>query len=461
MNNIFAVAGIVIKELYRRKDFYVLFILTIVICLVMASVNIFNDNQIIRYLKELCLLLIWISSLVIAITTTARQIPAEREQRTLLPLLAKPLSRTQLIFGKFLGCWLACGLVLVCFYAFFGALAASREHAWPLLNYFQAAFLHWVMLGVVIALTLLGSLVFAAPSSNSTICFVVVAAILCVGRYLDIVALSLSEPARSIVYAIYFAIPHLEWAFEMRNLIVHDWPLIEWKFFGLDALYLAGLRGGFSGRRLPGFPPQGRQLKNESGADIFFAADRAAGFLLRPRREFGSRNFKPWKTAAANRTIFSACCSATAAAFLRTAFSSRPTPIITAAITRRFSTTTKLSKRRTWPRTPAPLPATIKAKKTGFMGPPRDWIDAFGRHFIPNRHTHLDEGGATDDLSGSKEVREILPWLKLSAELDPENVKTYIRHRVLVAHQTEPGFRSRTGVARRLAEQPERPATAF
>ena len=60
-----------------------------------------------------------------------------------------------------------------------------------------------------------------------------------------------------------------------------------------------------------------------------------------------------------------------------------------------------------------------------FLGPTRDWIDAFGRHFIPNRHTHLDEGGA-DDLSGSKEVRELLPWLKLSSELDPENVKTYV-----------------------------------
>jgi ABC-type transport system involved in multi-copper enzyme maturation permease subunit len=204
----------------------------------MASVNIFNDNQIIRYLKELCLLLIWISSLVIAITTTARQIPAEREQRTLLPLLAKPLSRAQLIFGKFLGCWLACGLVLVCFYAFFGALAASREHTWPLLNYFQAAFLHWIMLGAVIALTLLGSLVFAAPSSNSTICFVIVTSIMCIGRYLDAVALSLPEPRRSIVYSLYYAIPHLEIPFEMRNLIVHDWPLIGWNFVALDALYL-------------------------------------------------------------------------------------------------------------------------------------------------------------------------------------------------------------------------------
>jgi tetratricopeptide (TPR) repeat protein len=66
------------------------------------------------------------------------------------------------------------------------------------------------------------------------------------------------------------------------------------------------------------------------------------------------------------------------------------------------------------------------AEDEGFLGPPRDWLDAFGRHFIPNRHTHLDEGGPADDLSTSKEVREILPWLKLSAELDPENIKTYV-----------------------------------
>ena len=63
--------------------------------------------------------------------------------------------------------------------------------------------------------------------------------------------------------------------------------------------------------------------------------------------------------------------------------------------------------------------------EAGFMGAPRDWIDAFGRHFIPNRHTHLDEGGPTDDLSTSDNVREILPWLKLSARLDPDNVTTY------------------------------------
>lgn len=238
MRNIFAVAKIVVLEMYRRKEFYVLFFLTIVICVIMGSINIFHDNQIVRYLKELCLLLIWVSSLIIAITMTARQIPAEREQRTLLPLLAKPLSRNQLLLGKFLGCWLVCGLALLCFYTFFSVLAATREHHWPLLHYFQAALMHWIALGVVVALSLLGSLVFAAPSSNSTICFAICAAIMCLGRYLDQFALNMHEPVRSLVYVIYFAIPHLEIPFGMRNLIVHDWPLIDWGSVALGCLYL-------------------------------------------------------------------------------------------------------------------------------------------------------------------------------------------------------------------------------
>ncbi len=227
LNNALAIGGVVIKELYRRKDFYVLFILTALLTLVLGSVNFFNEDKIARYLKEICLLLIWISSLVIAITTTARQIPAEREQRTIFPLLAKPVTRAQLVVGKFLGCWLACGLSLLVFYFFFGVVSGSREHHWPILNYFQAITLHWFLLGVVAAMTLLGSVVFAAPSSNNTITFVVVAGILLLARHLNKVALQLSEPWQSVVYGCYFAIPHLE-LFDVRDLIIHNFAVIPW-----------------------------------------------------------------------------------------------------------------------------------------------------------------------------------------------------------------------------------------
>ena len=55
-------------------------------------------------------------------------------------------------------------------------------------------------------------------------------------------------------------------------------------------------------------------------------------------------------------------------------------------------------------------------KRMNFLGPPRDWIERFGRHFMITEHTHLQ---------GSHES-EILPWLKLSAELDPQKIETYV-----------------------------------
>lgn len=50
-----------------------------------------------------------------------------------------------------------------------------------------------------------------------------------------------------------------------------------------------------------------------------------------------------------------------------------------------------------------------------FLQTPKDWIERFGRHFIITEHTHLSDG----------KEREILPWLRLSAELDPQRVETY------------------------------------
>jgi len=223
MNKIFAVAGVVIKELYRRKDFYVLFILTVLITGLMWFMTFFHDEHIVRFVKEICLLLIWISTLAISVTTAARQVPAERESRTIFPLLAKPISRWHVLVGKFLGCWAASGIALVVFYAFFGIVSASREHTLPLGAYFEALWLHWQMLGIVIALTMLGSVVLSLEA-NITIIFIISVGLLVVGGHLHRLAGQMSEPSASILTAIYFLIPHLE-LFDMRELIIHDWPM--------------------------------------------------------------------------------------------------------------------------------------------------------------------------------------------------------------------------------------------
>ena len=53
--------------------------------------------------------------------------------------------------------------------------------------------------------------------------------------------------------------------------------------------------------------------------------------------------------------------------------------------------------------------------KEDFLGKPKDWIDRFGRHFRITKHTHLERGNE----------REILPCLRLAADMDPQKIETY------------------------------------
>jgi len=52
---------------------------------------------------------------------------------------------------------------------------------------------------------------------------------------------------------------------------------------------------------------------------------------------------------------------------------------------------------------------------TSFMGKPRDWFEAMGRNFKVTQHAHLTAG----------KEREILPWLEMAADLDPQREETY------------------------------------
>jgi tetratricopeptide (TPR) repeat protein len=66
-----------------------------------------------------------------------------------------------------------------------------------------------------------------------------------------------------------------------------------------------------------------------------------------------------------------------------------------------------------------------------FLSDPLDIIDRFNRNFFPSKHTELGEDfpGAPaanpDGKDGDVEVREILPWLRAAAALDPEMPETY------------------------------------
>ncbi len=108
--------------------------------------------------------------------------------------------------------------------------------------------------------------------------------------------------------------------------------------------------------------------------------------------------------------------------------------------------------------------STMESKNSGdettIFSYPHNWVERFELNFFPSYHTHLDQGGV--DGEGATEVKEIMPWLKLSAELDAHRVETYLvtaywlrnrMHKVNEAEQAlRDGLRANPGNAALLYE---------
>ena len=96
--------------------------------------------------------------------------------------------------------------------------------------------MEWMFLAIVISMVLLGSVVFAAPSSTLTITLVVVLGILLLGENLNLVAVHQAEPVRSLLYVVYFSIPQFSW-FYLGDFVVHKIGSVEWLYNFLASLY--------------------------------------------------------------------------------------------------------------------------------------------------------------------------------------------------------------------------------
>ena len=105
-------AGLI--ETVRRREFHVLLIfMAIYLCGIgVAAVVGVENAATATFLLNLGLELALGLSLLAAVLTGARQIPDDLENRTMYPLLAKPLGRGQYLVGRVLGAWLAGVLAL-------------------------------------------------------------------------------------------------------------------------------------------------------------------------------------------------------------------------------------------------------------------------------------------------------------------------------------------------------------
>lgn len=106
-----ALAKGVVLESIRRKDIWVVAILGFLVIISAGALGFFGFSGLEIFAKDLGLTVLGMFSTAVAILTSSRLLPEEIRNRTLYPLLARPITRFDFLVGKWLGatlvCWLA------------------------------------------------------------------------------------------------------------------------------------------------------------------------------------------------------------------------------------------------------------------------------------------------------------------------------------------------------------------
>jgi len=230
-------------ELLRKKDFYVLFILMLVLFGLLSAQTFFDIEGISRYMRDFGYTLVMLLSFIVCVTFSARQIPSEIESGTIYPLLAKPVSRSMLVLGKF---WGAVVISVITFTLYFGVfvLFCFTEAGRAEVVLLMQSFLFGIMfLSVVSALTVFFS-VFLTTSANVAITFLIYFFVISFSDLLRDAVLAGKGIASVGFGIIYYLLPHFDF-FDLRVRITHAWdPLPLWVVVAVTAytvVYCAGL----------------------------------------------------------------------------------------------------------------------------------------------------------------------------------------------------------------------------
>ncbi|MBN1353815.1 MAG: ABC transporter permease subunit [Candidatus Omnitrophica bacterium] len=224
MTKVFIIAKHTFKELVRKKDFYVLLFLFLGVALFLYNETFFGIEDISRYLKDVGLSLIVLFSVVISITFAAKQIPQEIESRTIYPLLAKPISRTQLILGKFFGGLLISVISFTSFYILYLVLIFTKGEGAGIMLVLQTYFLTVLLLCLISAFTVLFSLLFTV-SANITLVLLLYFFIYWYNGFLKNILLNSGQKISTVYAFLYYILPHFEF-YDMRVRLVHEWDAL-------------------------------------------------------------------------------------------------------------------------------------------------------------------------------------------------------------------------------------------
>jgi len=232
MTRIATIAGIVWLEMLRRKDVYVLFILSTVILTTLVSLDVFGLGGLVRYVKDIGLLMAWVFGWVLAVTISSRELPREESRGTVFSLLAKPVSRFEVVTGKWLGAWTTVLAATLVFYALIAGVVLLKGGSFGVFTLAQGFVLHALVLAIVTATGILFSTRLTHDAAAALTYVLTGTSFLLLPKIPGYLA-SQAGVRSTLLLVLYHALPHFE-VFDMRKRMVHDYgPLPPLPFTGI------------------------------------------------------------------------------------------------------------------------------------------------------------------------------------------------------------------------------------
>lgn len=218
-----AVAANTFRETVRERVLYNLVFFAILMTLsglLLGELSIRQDEKII---KDVGLAAIDVFGTLIAVFIGVNLVNKEIERRSLYPLLAKPLSRTEFLAGKFggLALTLLVNTLTMTLGVYFALLVAGRGVDW--MGIAKGAYALYLGLLLLVALALF----FSTLVTSSALAAVGTVAVLVAGRFSDVIR-NMREVAPEmpawVAAAFYYALPNFH-AFDFKNQVAYGDPV--------------------------------------------------------------------------------------------------------------------------------------------------------------------------------------------------------------------------------------------
>ncbi len=232
MRTVLTISALGLKDYYRRK----IFIITLLIMFVVAGTGLLANPFTLgfqsRLIRDIALLFIQLFTIFFALALGATAIPNEIERKMIYPFLARPLTRGQYLWGKFL----AIALLVILNDLIFGAELI-------VMLAFSAREVHWMILPACLLISLESLVVIAFALWFSTfatppVTFALMVLLYVVGNLSHIYTLTLTAGNSIMAFLLMHLkglIPYFDY-FSIRSAVTHDHP-VTLAYFAMVFLY--------------------------------------------------------------------------------------------------------------------------------------------------------------------------------------------------------------------------------